>query len=138
MNCTALRHPRVIYASSILDKPHKEYFPIEIRRLLYVKEKNSQVEIAACVIRKNNKEGAKFKELTFTFTDRTSKLWANALEKLIYGGPQPDIATSKSILILIDKNDSKEAKNYVEKLMKPVFEAAKRSVEVKGNVRFDN
>jgi hypothetical protein len=102
-----------------------------LRRIVSIKEKNNEVEIFACVTRKNNKEGAKLKDISFTFDDRYSANWANLMEKIVFGGPQITLENSRSILILLDKNDSKEAARHIDKLMKPVFDAANRALEVK-------
>ena len=108
-----------------------------------MKQKNDDVIIHACVRRKGNKEGSKLKKLSFAFPPKYASLWVASLEKIIFGGTislenntlvsllegQKPRDTRKCIF-LIEKSDHKDAVKHIEKLMRPVFEAADKSVEI--------
>jgi hypothetical protein len=68
-------------------KPAKEYFPMELRRILRVDYSGDEATVHACTSRKKGMEGAKLKTIKFQFEagSAKAKAWAEGLRKLVYG-----------------------------------------------------
>eukprot|EP00842_Homolaphlyctis_polyrhiza_P002072 jgi/Hompol1/2866/HPOL_006199-RA len=112
------------------NKPFKYYFPMELRRIVSIDVKGTQVTLNACVVRESNNAGSKLKDVSFDLESPVlAKLWSEALEQLVFGGTKSS-SMARSVLILADKSD-KESTKLVEKYMKEVIEASGRPLEIK-------
>ncbi|KAI8916002.1 hypothetical protein EDD86DRAFT_272883 [Gorgonomyces haynaldii] len=112
------------------DKPFKPYYPIELRRVVAIKHKESNVTIDCCITRES-KPGAKFKNLTLTFNSAdTARTWSEHLKTFVFGGTFKE-SSERSILVLVDKSEQKKQTKIFEDYMKEVFEASQRPTEIK-------
>ncbi|KAJ3302029.1 hypothetical protein HDU76_005590, partial [Blyttiomyces sp. JEL0837] len=115
------------------NKPAKHFFPLELRRVLKTVQDGDEVTVHACVTRKKGMDGSKLKKLKFQFEGGAAKAkeWSDALSKMVYGVGAKDVNLTRSVLVLIDKFDSKQPTKMVETYMKPVFEVLGKPTEVK-------
>ncbi|KAJ3118535.1 COPII subunit [Phlyctochytrium bullatum] len=115
-------------------KPLKHFFPIEGRRIIFAQADGEEVVVHACVTRKKNMAGSKLKKLKFVFDDAgKKKLFADMIMTAIYGSVSLDPNLTRSVVVLIDKFDSKEASKVVEKHMKPVWDVIQKVTDVKNS-----
>ncbi|KAJ3044649.1 hypothetical protein HDV00_001575 [Rhizophlyctis rosea] len=112
-------------------KPYKHFFPMELRRVVSAVAKGDDVVVHACITRKGEKAGSKFKKIVYQFGEAgKSKAWADAIMELVYGGTFGQV-TSKQVVVLVDKHEGKDAMKLVEKYMKPVWDSAGKPNDVK-------
>ncbi|TPX65653.1 hypothetical protein SpCBS45565_g05025 [Spizellomyces sp. 'palustris'] len=112
-------------------KPYKHFFPLELRRIISATAHGADVTLQACTIRKGGRAGSKFKKMVFHFGDVGKAVaWSEGIMALVYGGSAPE-TSSKGILVLIDKFDSKEATKLVEKYMKPIWDTISKPCDIK-------
>ncbi|KAI9105971.1 hypothetical protein DFS34DRAFT_39875 [Phlyctochytrium arcticum] len=86
-------------------KPFKQFFPLELRRVVSCSVSDSDMTVLACTPRKGGKGGSKWKKMSFRFQDAvTANTWKKQILDLVY----PDLT------------------KLVEKYMQPVWEAQGR------------
>ncbi|KAJ3047987.1 hypothetical protein HK097_010983 [Rhizophlyctis rosea] len=113
------------------NKPYKHFFPLELRRVVSATSKSDDVTLYACITRKGDKGGSKFKKITMQVHEGgRAKVWGEAMMDIVYGGTYAQVV-AKEIVVLVDKHDGKEHMKLVEKYMKPVWEAAGKSFDIK-------
>jgi hypothetical protein len=82
-----LRTRKTAYEFLIVEKSHKEYFPLELRRVLSVKAKGTESILHTCITRKDGKSGGELKKIVFEFYNETlASSWSAAVSHLVFGG----------------------------------------------------
>ncbi|KAJ3415467.1 hypothetical protein HDV05_004909 [Chytridiales sp. JEL 0842] len=119
-------------------KPAKGYFPIELRRVIHVEVEGDEVNVHACITREKGMEGAKLKKIKIQFElgAAKAKAWAEGMKRLVYGADSVEASLKRSVLVLVDKFDGKEATKMVEKHMIPVWETVGKPADIK-SVQFN-
>jgi hypothetical protein len=70
-----------------LAKQCKAYFPLELRRILSVTLKDTNVILQACIGRKDGKSGGEVKKIALEFQEKTlASSWSIELKELVFGG----------------------------------------------------
>ena len=111
----------------------KHFYPLELRRIITATQKETSVTLKACITRKGNRDGSKFKKITFTFDDVSiAKEWCQGVLDLVY---ETNSLSFKKVIVLYDKYDGKKAFEVLEKFMKPIFDEVNKPIEFKGTIK---
>ena len=113
-------------------KTAKEYFPLELRRIIAITNKGSELKLSTC-IPLDDKPGSRLKDIEFQFDGglKAATDWQDMAEKYIFDGKR-ELSNARSILIILDKHDSKDQSKLIDKYMKEVFEQSRIEFTIVG------